>query len=436
MVELPLNCALTELALSLQPPPTDVSVGPPENSLEAAMLDVSTSQLPITVTNPPPVVESSFDPSTSGILSAIQGMITKAIRPLASQISVVSAHCDSIQSQQAIASTDKPYSPSAPVALWAPNPTAWNQPEVSQQNSLPSYLNQPKINYDANMEEYDYNYTPVIHPDLLPVAQDVEHFYRCLYNVHPDSALSTSQDIELCQFEDNVENYHMEWLSSDTGPLPWSDRIKYNFKQWRATVLQARTFQSKDLWSKGATSMAHEAFVPLPPSPQPASIKLFPDRPPSAPPIATINEQPTHQPTTNFGWLIMGKSGKPKSFTAAAAQPVKPANNAGKPPTKAPMVAIPGQPVRTLTREQLTILSRQEIINAFEIRFRSKVHLVTASKVALIDMYMRFADQDPYTNQVVPVGQADAYIAQHTKHNQGRTKPRPTPVVTTDYTIT
>ena len=282
----------------------------------------------------------------------------------------------------------------------------------------------------------DYNYTPQIHPDLLPVAQDVKHFYQRLYNVHPDSTLSVSQGAELRQFDDDVKSYHMEWLSYDSGPLPWSDRIEYNFKQWHATVLQAHAFQAKDLRSKGATSMAQDTHVPPPPGPQPGSIKLFPDRPPSAPPIATINKQPTHQPTTNFGWSIMGKSGKPKSFTAAAAQSTKPANKAGKPPTSAPMVAIPGQPIRTLTREQLTTLSHQEIINAFEIRFRSKVHSVTASKAALVDIYMCFTAKDPYTNQVIPIGQADAYAARSAKRNQGHTKPRPTPVVTTDYTVT
>jgi len=126
----------------------------------------------------------------------------------------------------------------------------------------------------------------------------------------------------------------------------------------------------------------------------------------------------------------MGKSGKPKSFAAAAAQSAKPANKAGKPPTSAPTVAIPGQPVCTLTREQLTTLSHQEIINAFEIRFQSKVHSVTVSKAALIDMYMRFTAKDPYANQVIPIGQADTYAARNAKRNQGRTKPRPTPVVT------
>jgi len=180
VVELPLTRALTEPALSLQPPPTNVSVGPPENSLEAAMLDVSTTHLPISVPIPPPAVESSFDPSTSGILSAIQGMISEAIQPLASQVSVISSCCDVIQSYQATNATDPHYSPSTPAALWAPNPTAWAQPEVSQQNSLPSYLDQPRVDYDYDMRQQDdnYDYVPPIHPDLLPVPEDIEHYYR------------------------------------------------------------------------------------------------------------------------------------------------------------------------------------------------------------------------------------------------------------------
>jgi len=199
LVELPLNRALTEPALSLQPPPTDISVGPPENSLEAAMLDVSMSNLPI----PSPAITSSFDPATSGILSAIQGMISEAIWPLASQVSVISSRCDAIQSHQATSAADARYSPSAPAALWAPNPSHWDHPEISQQNSLPSYLDQPQLDYDMG----DYDYAPQVHPDLLPVPADIEHFYRRLYNVHPDATLSMSQDAELHQFEDDIEHY-------------------------------------------------------------------------------------------------------------------------------------------------------------------------------------------------------------------------------------
>ena len=225
MVELPLTRALTEPALSLQPPPTNVSVGPPENSLKAAMLNVTTTHLPISVPIPPPIVKSSFDPSTLGILSAIQGMISEALRPLASQVSVISSRCNAIQSRQATNTADPHYSPSAPATLWAPNPTAWTQPEVSQQNSLPTYLDQPHVDYDYNMRQQDddYDYVPPIHPDLLLVPEDVEHYYRRLYKIHPDTTLTTSQGSELHQFQDDVETYCMEWLSVDTGPLPWSD---------------------------------------------------------------------------------------------------------------------------------------------------------------------------------------------------------------------
>ena len=200
-------------------------------------------------------------------------------------------------------------------------------------------------------------------------------------------------------------------------------------------VLQAQAFQAEEYRSTDTASKAQMAFVPPAPSNQPGSIKLFLDLPPSAPPIATLNEQPHHQPTTNFGWSIMGKSGKPKSFAAVAAQSV---NKTTTPPTKDPVpaTAIPGCPVHTLTREQLTILSNQEIINMFEIRFRSKVISCSASKVVLIAMYLCFAAKDLYAGQVVLVSQADAYVANCDKAPTRSRKPRPSLVVTTDYTIT
>jgi len=363
-------------------------------------------------------------------------MISEAIRPLASQVSIISSRCDAIQSHQATNAADAHYSPSAPAALWAPNPTTWNQPEVSQQNSLPSYLDQPKVDYDYDMGQQidnDYDYVPPVHPDL-PVAEDVEHFYRRLFNVHPDTTLTTSQGSELYQFQDNIESYQMEWLSSDTGPLPWSDQIEYNFRQWRATILQAWAFQAEEHRSTKVTSAAQAAYVPPTPTKQPGSIKLFPDRPPSAPPIATLNEQPAHQPTTNFGWSIMGKAGKPKSFATAAAQKAQPAatKTTAKP---LPTTTTPNRPISFFTRDQLNALSKPEIINAFKIHFCSKVISRAASKLALTNMYLCFAAKNPYAGQVIPVGQADAYVAKRDQAQARSCKPRPTPVITTEYTI-
>jgi len=117
----------------------------------------------------------------------------------------------------------------------------------------------------------------------------------------------------------------------------------------------------------------------------------------------------------------MGKSGKPKSFAAAAAQKAKPAVATA---TNKPVTTTTTRPF--LTRNQLNTLSPSEIINAFEIRFRSKVISRTASKAALINMYLCFAKNDPYADQVIPVGQADAYVAQHDQAKaQAQTQTQP-----------
>jgi len=114
----------------------------------------------------------------------------------------------------------------------------------------------------------------------------------------------------------------------------------------------------------------------------------------------------------------MGKSGKPKSFTAAAAQKAKPA--------PAMATVAPATSTTTtrpfLTRKQLTALSHPEIINAIEIRFRTKVISRTSGKDALINRYLNLAANDPYAGQVIPVGQADAYVA---NRDQAQTQTRP-----------
>jgi len=50
--------------------------------------------------------------------------------------------------------------------------------------------------------------------------------------------LSASQENELQSFEDNLENYCSEFLTAETGMLPFSEQIEDNFRAWCATVLQ------------------------------------------------------------------------------------------------------------------------------------------------------------------------------------------------------
>ena len=108
IVELPAACALTE-------PPTDVSIGPPENSQEAIMLEVSTSQLsaytyprapsaqeiaglPSTMVEPV-VSQSSSDPATSAVLSILNDTLGSTLKQISSQLSVVSTCMDAMESR-------------------------------------------------------------------------------------------------------------------------------------------------------------------------------------------------------------------------------------------------------------------------------------------------------------------------------------------------
>jgi len=55
--------------------------------------------------------------------------------------------------------------------------------------------------------------------------------------------------------------------------------------------------------------------------------------------------------------------------------------------------------------------------------------------MALINMYLRFAAKNPYAGQVILIGQADAYVANRNRAQTNPRKPRPTPVITTEYTV-
>ena len=116
-----------------------------------------------------------------------------------------------------------------------------------------------------------------------------------------------------------------------------------------------------------------------------------------------------------IAWSIMGKTGKPKSFTAAVAKPTQPCLVAPQP---APVVPIPGRPVNTLTHAQLNTLQKSQIINAIDICFHTRVQNQGASKSALIALYLWLVKNDPTIGQVIPVGQADTYVRQQQQQQQ------------------
>ena len=140
------------------------------------MLDINTSQLSAytyprasvqEVYGPPPTLAEpvvsqpiSTDPSTSAVLSLIQGAFGDTLKTISSQLSIVTSHIDSMEGRLLQQQPpNQPYSPSTPAALWAPNPTTVQPIEITQQNSLPYKFTElffQDVNYDMAKDQEDY----------------------------------------------------------------------------------------------------------------------------------------------------------------------------------------------------------------------------------------------------------------------------------------
>jgi len=138
VMELLLTQALMEWALSLQPPPTDVSVGPPEGSFELCMMEVNTSlmsayEYPLapsthevqgpsnTAFSASPSQSLPTNPPTSDVMATIMALSSQ-VSSLSSQFSACLEHLENLAQS---------YLPLAIAALWQPNPLRLHEPDVS-----------------------------------------------------------------------------------------------------------------------------------------------------------------------------------------------------------------------------------------------------------------------------------------------------------------
>lgn len=150
-----------------------------------------------------------------------------------------------------------------------------------------------------------------------------------------------------------------------------------------------------------------------------------------APPIATLNAPPPLPPNRPIfkpvdpavPWTVIGEKkkghNKPHSFAAAVAgsdQPSKPSH----PPIQTT------NHTRNLTEQELTNLTRDQLLNAYEVRFNCKVTSRNASKLALIIAYTKaLASQTP-----VPI------MTNTASPKPTNSRPCARPLMTTEFTVT
>ena len=463
VVELPPTRALTEPALVLQPPPTNVSVGPPSNSFEECMMLVDTTALPAVEypraassfepygppnTQAPHAPEASASSTSSSPTEAPTDTVMAAIAALgsqlSSQISALSTRVGQLEQPQ----PSQPYSPSNLATLWQPNPTHVTRPNAEFQPELPDpNFAKTKLDYTWGMEEaadFNDNYrcceqltgieaaaaqadeevhlTEVIPEAIRDIWARFEGLDPCITN------LTASQFTSLDHFYTFYEQFISEHFFCDTLP-EIDDTFEAVFTGHYRTHLQVLAL--------GKTSRPHqdpEAPPPpphLPPRPAfTADRPLIPRRAPSIPLITTINDPITTitppPPASPLPWKTMGKgkgNNKPRSFAAAAAsKPRRPAQTNSS-------VPLPANRSTNLTDAQLNVMTRVQLITAYETRFHTKVNAPNASKESIKFAYKHALNHEA---SAAALSTTNSAPPQQARPN----RPRPRPVVTTEFTIT
>jgi len=389
VVDLPPTRPNTEPpALTIRPPPMDVSVGPPSNSFETAMMHVDMSTLTafeypcapsaFEPQGPPntqlagSISSSSLDPPTSSIESLIRGMSESFLAKLQetsfaaqSQFSALSQHL------QALEQPAKAYSPSAAAASWRPPcPLPQDAPPGSSDHvditgDIPTWFYRDPHMEDSDEPDWPDSYLRSLYFSRLSLPPS-----HTPTDIQQDYIL-TLPGLFFCRHFHLSPDHHL----SEFDIFPFWNFVN-DYKRFEATGRDPLTIVSDGICS----GLPKFPDLPERPFPHPLnptsnaplnSIKLFPGRAPSQPPIATINQppppppQPALAPPPNAPWNVMGKGNKPHSFAAAAA-----------PWHTAPVVVSPIQTApqpSNLTDSQLQSMSRDQLLRAYETRFRLSV---------------------------------------------------------------
>ena len=442
---LPLTHALMEHALSLQPPPTDVSVGPLEGSFECAMLGVHTSQLTgyeyppapsayevhgpsNTAVSSLPSQLSPTDPPTSDVMAAIMAL-TSQVSALSSQ---VSTHLECLENPA------RSYSPSEPAALWCPTPSHLSKPDTNFQTGLPNPdILSRQVDFTWDMDEVadfkDYSthqpkdqvsaheaHAAQIEADqatarLIPL--DVRDMWTRFEGLDPHvENLTPSQFTSL----DTFYSFFDQFLAENYAPsqIPEiTDEFESAFLSHYCSFLQMRSFAKV---AGKQVAPAPQPALPMERAPAAGSIRLFPLRALSQPPIIAPVEP-------DIPWTIIGEKKKgcnqPCSFVAAVLGPTQ-----GQPCSRNPSTVQTTNHLHNLSDQQLQNLTRDQLVTAYKTRFDCKVKTHNASKLALIIAY-KCALESQSAVISAPADLSSALPAQSQR-------PRPCPVITTEFTVT
>ena len=424
---------LTDVIRGLSEPLTDISVGPPENSLESLMLKVDTEPLP------PPIEPSSStlpskhpkatmlgcgldqaSPPSPFPIPADAPTAQQGIMALLSQISSqMSTQFSSIESKltamdSRIDSIERPdrYTPSAPAKPWQMTPFDYEHAPPND-TSL-----EPFVFDDARSVYSDHSMS-----DGAPMADDLEDrlidHYKTYYDIKGNMNKAHNHI-----FRYEYTSSFTEWVEDNKGvadPAVVAASLSTDevaaFHGWRMDTLQfkakhapnAADWQHKIDAISRALSLPDAGPVLRDPAPTGKESRLADPEsdgevPPEVHPVINPrnNAGPrvnTQRPSSPDRWVVVGSSGKAKSFAAVAANPSarpRPMTTNTTPPVLPPKESDP------FTKAQLQGMTNAQICASIKRLFHFEVRNKGANKASLIHLFLSKQSQANPIDLVTP----------------------------------
>ena len=356
----------------LTEPLTEISVGPPSNSFEEAMLEISSQHAP------PSDPTETVKPIEKTVTNPIPDAFASFFSQISSQISNLGGRFDTIEHRllKVEQQHQDRYSPSAP-----------------QPAAFPPYDHDIEMPHDLvdDNSEYAIPTTATNHEDELLF---LENIYRNHYNLN-DIFLPT---LHRSILDGEVESLFNTWLDTfriDTEPKYLTATETNGFFVWRLGHIEnmANTPSSEQqAWIAKRDAIRAATG---------ATVEEQAKSGPGNPEVAPVGRGNTHQSRppapprsqSPIGWFNVQKGGKVKSFAAAAAttttknspSPTTPNQQSRSSNTPA---AVPVKPGAQLTRQQVEVLTKQQIISLLGSLFSVTVRDCRATKPSLINLFL------------------------------------------------
>ena len=397
---------------ALSEPLTDVSVGPPENSFESAMMKVDESTItanPLTQPHPessgPPLLAAAPSvpntqepiPNEAPIPEGLSAFFSQLSSQMSSQFSSIENKLNAMGSRIDALERPEQYTPSALASAWAP-------PIEPNYTSIEPYVHDDQQSIpDVRSDTSDVGMGAPETDDPDPLELALRPIYMKHYNLQGNMS---NEHNHVFRYE--FYNSFTSWVDETQGGAnPYdivaslTDDHAALFFGWRIDTINynAKYAPNKVSWQDRLNDISRALSLPdvgpVLSGPALTGKRTCPADPRSDGdvPLGTHNvERPRNNanpqaaprcPPSPDGWVVTGKNGKAKSFAAAAAKaPTQP-----RPTISTPSV-LPPKASDAFTKEQLQGMTNAQICHFLLMKYQITIRNRGANKASLIRLFL------------------------------------------------